>query len=80
MSFTAKLANELGRGIFLITGKNQGRALWHYVRVPPEQVSALKQAVKTGALNVGQYGEVLYSGWGEAPPDSITDKVRALSQ
>lgn len=78
--FATRLSNELGRGIFLVTGKNKGKALWHYVKVPPEKLQGLKHAIKTGALDVAHYGQVLYSGWGEEPPADITQKVKALSQ
>lgn len=30
---------------------------------------------RTGSIDVADYGEILYSGWGEDPPQAIMDKV-----
>lgn len=34
-----------------------------------------KQAIKSGSLDVADYGEVLYSGWGEKPPQSVVEMI-----
>jgi hypothetical protein len=79
MGFVDRIANEVGRGVFLVHGKSQGKELWHYVKVPHEKVADFKAAVHDGKLDVAQYGKVLFSGWGSEPPKEITDKVMALN-
>ncbi len=74
--FTAILADEPGRGIFLVNGMNNGKELWHYVRVPPEKVMVFKSAVRKGSLDVSKFGEVLFSGWGKEPPKEIQQKIK----
>ena len=32
-------------------------------------------AAKSGSLDVADYGEVLYSGWGQDPPADIKKKI-----
>ena len=39
------------------------------------KVQNFKDEVATGTIDVSDYGEVLYSGWGEDPPQDIRDKV-----
>jgi hypothetical protein len=79
MGFADRIANEVGRGVFLVHGKSQGKELWHYVKVPHDKVNEFKQAVHGGKLDVAKFGSVLFSGWGKEPPQDVTDAVLKLN-
>lgn len=63
---------------FLVRGKGpEGEAVWHYVLVQKTLRSKFLSAIKTGQLDVKDYGQVVSSGWGE-PSDA--DKEEALKK
>ena len=61
--------------LFLVRGKDKGRAAWHYVLVDKGKREMFLAKSKSGSMDVALYGEILYSGWGESPPDDIVKKV-----
>jgi hypothetical protein len=76
MAFTDKLRNSLGDLVYLVRGKDNGRAAWHYVLIDKVKLPLFQKAIRTGALDVSEYGKILYSGWGEDPPPEIIEAVR----
>ena len=78
MSFVDKIVNSRNYLIRLVRGKNQGEKAWWFVRVHPEKFEKYKIAVRTEALDLADYGEILYSGWGENPPEDIQQKIDEL--
>ena len=63
------------RLVYLVRGKDGGSTAWHYVLVDKDKVEDFKAKIKSGSIDVADYGKVLYSGWGEDPPKDITRKV-----
>jgi len=66
------------RNIYLVRGKYRGRPAWHYVLLSSgdeDHVQGFKEQVKTGTIDVADWGCIIVSGWGEDPPDTIRDKV-----
>lgn len=61
--------------IYLVRGKDRGKSAWHYVLVDKEKREMFLAKSRTGSIDVADYGEILYSGWGEDPPQAIVDKV-----
>ena len=59
----------------LVRGKDRGKAAWHYVLVDEEKEEQFKEQVKTGNIDVANFGKVLHSGWGEDPPQTIRDEI-----
>ena len=49
---------------------------WHYVLVNNGKVETFKALVKTGTIDIANYGTVLHSGWGKDPSEDIKDKVQ----
>ena len=74
--FTDKLQNSLGDLVYLVRGKDAGRAAWHYVLIDRVKLPLFKQKLKTGSLDVSEFGKVLYSGWGENPPADIVAEIK----
>ncbi len=61
--------------IYLVRGKDRGRSAWHYVLVSKDKREMFLAKSRTGSMDVADYGEILYSGWGEDPPQEIVDKI-----
>lgn len=76
-SSVARLAQEsVGDRVYLVRGKDGGRPAWHYVMIDPLKLEVFKQNLATRSLDVSDYGVILYSGWGEDPPDQIVETIR----
>jgi hypothetical protein len=57
--------------IITIRAKSNGHDCWHKVRITRTKLPLLKR-FKTGELmDVAELGEILESGWGEPPSDTI---------
>ena len=65
----------LGGLLYCVRGKDKGKPAWHYVLVDEEKEEAFKEKVKTGSVDVADYGEVIKSGWGEDPPESVKNMM-----
>lgn len=75
MSQTEKLRRKRSQNVFLVRGKDRGRAAWHYVLVDNNKRELFLAATRSGSLDVADYGEVLESGWGEDPPESVVKRI-----
>lgn len=51
--------------------KSNGQDCWHLVRVSPTKKHLLKKLAAGATIDVKTLGEVLESGWGEPPPETI---------
>jgi hypothetical protein len=76
MAFVDKIQNSLGDLVYLVRGKDAGKAAWHYVLIDKVKLPLFKQKLKSGSLDVSEYGKILYSGWGEDPPQEIVDEIK----
>lgn len=79
LSFAEKVAKSKGAAeVFLVTGgsDNSGRKAWYFIRVDSPKVSAFHRAIKSGNINLDEYGEILDSGYGEQPPESVKQFMR----
>ena len=76
--FTWKKMSE-GERVFLVRGKDRGRPCWHYVLLVDDEETKEKfrEKVKSGSLDVADYGQVLQSGWGENPPNEVKDRIHS---
>lgn len=74
-SLTWQLKSEFDR-VRLVRGKDKGKPAWHYVLLvdDEETIDKFEEALG-GNLNVANYGEIMFSGWGENPPNDVTEKV-----
>ena len=61
--------------LFLVRGKDNGRAAWHYVLVDKHKREMFLAKSRSGSIDVALYGQILYSGWGENPPENIVKKI-----
>ena len=61
--------------IYLVRGKDRGRAAWHYVFVKRHLRALFLKRTNGGDLDVADFGAVLRSGWGKDPPEGTIDKI-----
>lgn len=62
--------------IFLVRGKDlSGRRAWYYVMVDKGKRDAFKSREGIPSLNLANYGRILYSGFGENPPEDIKNRM-----
>ena len=61
--------------IYLVRGKDKGRAAWHYVLAKKHLLGLFLKRTNGGSVNVADFGAVLRSGWGKDPPEGTTDKI-----
>ena len=76
VSKTWLLESQAAR-VHLVRGKDRGRPAWHYVFLvdDEETIDKFREAVKSGNIDVANYGEIMFSGFGVDPPNEITEKV-----
>ena len=68
-----------GNKLFLITGgrDEKGLTVWHYVRVPSIRQAGFSRAIMSGHVDFKEFGEVVLSGYGDAPSDEIRARIEA---
>ncbi|PHR94681.1 MAG: hypothetical protein COA78_31840 [Blastopirellula sp.] len=76
MSWTERINAKLGERLHLVRGKDQGRQAWYYVLVDRLKMNIFLAMIHQGSLNLEDYGKILYSGWGENPPEHIVSKIK----
>lgn len=75
-SFVARLERERDDLLYLIRGNSGGRRCWYYVLIEPLKRERFLRAVKAGSLDVSDYGQILYSGFGDDPPEDVEESIR----
>ncbi len=75
-SFALK-KNKVQNGlIYLSQGVYNGRATWHYLMVDKLRLPILLKDVKGGEVELVDYGNILFSGFGEQPPEEVSAFVK----
>lgn len=66
-----------GERVYLVRGKDNGKPAWHYVLVvdDEETTEMFLAQIKSGNLDVSDYGQVLKSGWGQNPPNEVKELI-----
>jgi hypothetical protein len=63
--------------IYLVKGVDAGRNAWYYVLVERLKLSLFLKALNDDIIHLENYGEILYSAYGDEPPQNITDKLKS---
>ena len=61
--------------VILVRGKDKGKPAWYVVDVKKTLTGLFHKRVKSGSLDVADFGTVLASGWGTDPPDSKREQI-----
>ncbi|GFS56364.1 hypothetical protein NPIL_568051 [Nephila pilipes] len=75
--FNKKIPNDL----FVIKEEHEDKNVYHYVLVDPDKKEVLQEQSKMGSAfirEIEDYGRILYSGWGQDPPESISDRIERI--
>ena len=79
MSFAEMLKTSRGELLYIVRGKDQGKAAWYCLLVDKMKLPLFLGTMKTSpdVIHLDDFGKVLYSGWGEDPPQDLIDDIRA---
>ena len=61
--------------IYLVRGKDRGRAAWQYVLAKKHLLGLFLKRTNGGSVNVADFGALLRGGWGKDPPEGTIDKI-----
>ena len=74
-SYSDMLRARMGKYVYTVRGQDRGWDAWHIVLVKPKLLDQFKKKIMTGSIDVADYGEVLYSGWGKDPSEDVLKKI-----
>jgi len=72
-AFSQRILDGAGGEIRLIKGIERNRPCWFYLRLNPAQLTQYKLARVKPLMNIYDYGEILYCGWGGHPNGSAAE-------
>lgn len=67
------------KSVYLINSKIGNRHAWYYILVGSIKKPLLINKVGKESLDLKNYGEILFSGWGKEPPKEIQEKLNAYT-
>ena len=70
---TKKALSDL---IYLVKGVDAGRNAWYYVLVDRVKLQLFLKALNDDIIHLEEYGVILFSAYGDEPPQDITDKLK----
>jgi len=76
MSYLQKVVQQRGGAIRFIRAVEGDAMCWFYLRLNPDKLGEYEQKLKTGDMNVSDYGQILESDWGRYPPDDVVSFMR----
>lgn len=62
--------------IYLVKGVDAGRNAWYYVLVDRLKVQIFLKALNDDIIHLEEYGKILFSAYGDEPPEEITGKLK----
>ncbi len=62
--------------IYLVKGVDAGRNAWYYVLVDRIKVQLFLKALNDDIIHLENYGKILFSAYGDEPPEEITNKLK----
>ncbi|MDX2083148.1 MAG: hypothetical protein SFV53_04085 [Rickettsiales bacterium] len=62
--------------IYLVKGIDAGRKAWYYVLVDRLKVQLFLKALNDEIIHLENYGKILFSAYGEEPPEDITSSLK----
>lgn len=69
------MADLLCTFMVLCKGISDGRPHWAYMAIKPSMARAFREASQAGNLDLDDFGTVLESGEGEAPPSEVKERM-----
>ncbi len=76
-SFASSVSSSRTDCIYLVRGNDStSRAAWYYVMVDKPKKRLFEIDAKRGQIQLTDYGKIIYSGYGENPPDDMKKKMK----
>ena len=76
MNFVSLINSSIDQQLFFVTGKEHGEDCWFYLKADKIKLPIFRNLIKTGRVRLYEYGTILHSGWGKAPPLEISEKFK----
>ncbi|MDX1949861.1 MAG: hypothetical protein SFT90_05110 [Rickettsiales bacterium] len=73
---TYQVSDEAYKIILLVKGENNGEKLWAYVHMFPSKAKEYLALDGTKQVELEDFGEIIFSGTGENPPEEIIQKMK----
>ena len=71
MRFLTDLLSREGGTVRYIKAVENGRPAWYFIKLSPMEYAQYKKALRTGSLDLKEFGEIILSGWGEEAPEDV---------
>lgn len=75
MSFASRLQSSRNELLWLVKAKDNSIDCWYYVLVEKMKLQMFIKHLKSDFMHVNDYGEIIMSGWGKEPPESVKKKM-----
>jgi hypothetical protein len=76
VSYLTKVISSRGECFFKYLAKDHtGKDAWYFVMVDKPRVDAFSKIKAGQAINLGEYGKVIASGYGTTPPESAFEDI-----
>ena len=72
----AELIQLSNASVYLTQGLAGNVPVWHYVKIYKQEIPFFLMALKSGSLDVAEFGKVVVSGWGKEPPAEVKARIR----
>jgi hypothetical protein len=78
MSFVEMIKTARKEQLYIVYGRDNGKAAWYCIQVDQLKLAVFKAHLKTkpDVIHLDSYGKVLYCGWGKNPPQDIINEIR----
>ena len=77
LNFQEKLVAQQGHLVHLVTGQDHtGRQAYYFLHVRKEKQAALERSLAAGHVNLVDFGTVIDSGYGDAVPEYVYQRLR----
>lgn len=63
--------------IYLVKGVDAGSNAWYYVLVDRLKLQLFLKALNDDIIHLENYGVILFSAYGDEPPQEVTNKLKA---
>lgn len=62
--------------VYLVKGIDDNRNAWYYILVERLKLSLFLKVLNDDIIHLEKYGKILYSAYGDEPPQEITDLLK----
>lgn len=77
-TFAEKIKTSQIELLYLVRGKDKGRAAWYFLQVDKMKLPIFLNKLKLlqSAFPLHDYGEIIECGWGENPPEDVVKRIQ----